>query len=47
MDRDHLDKILVQSVVIRSSIRPQFILLPIAPGITQALVAQVHSFYLV
>jgi len=47
MDRDHLDKSLVQSVVIRSSIRPQFILLPIAPGITQALVTQVHSFYLV
>jgi hypothetical protein len=45
--RAHLDKCLVQPVVIRSSIRSQFILLPIAPGITQALVTQVHSFYLV
>ena len=45
--RAHLDKCLVQPVVIRSSIRPQFILLPIAPGITQALVTQIHSFCLV
>jgi hypothetical protein len=44
--RAHVHKCLVQPVVV-SSIRPQFILLPTAPGITQALVTQVHPFYLV
>jgi hypothetical protein len=47
MYRAQLDKCLIQPVVTRSSTKPQFILPPTAPGVTQALFTQVHIFQLV